>query len=207
MNYSISNTESKKESSNSKPLFSYLLTPDTPSPCTNYTVKSYIDKIIKTYSTTAFERFENTNKYLNSMLILTKDKGYKQLDYNLMMQHRIKDDINFKNSYIRFAYESIQDAVPIFTTNTLTSDYHPYSAKGILNDRLSTNTLLEQEEAFDKMIFEGYSKLENAHVDFYKSRLFRDDKLTRDSRASIVAYEPHKTFVPHFHKLEIYLYI
>lgn len=183
--------------------FSYLLTPDTPPTCNNYTLNSYIKKIIETYSATAFERYENTASYLNSMLLMTKDQGYKQLDYNLMMQHRIKDDINFKNSYIRFAYENIPTPMPIFTTNTLDSQYHPFSSKGILNDRLDKETLIEQEYAFDKMVFDGYTKLENAHVDFYKSRLFREDKLTKEKKASIVAYEPHKTFVPHFHKLEI----
>lgn len=199
MNY---NTETEKIHS-CQLSFSYLLTPDTLSTCTNYTIKNYIENIKETYSSLAFERFENTKDYCNALILKTETHGYRHMDYNLLMQHRIKDDINFKNSYIKYAYESIRNPMPIFTTNTLSGQHHPFNSNGIINPILDRNTLIELQYAFDKMVFDGYSKLESAHVDFYKSRLFRDDRLTRDNRASIVAYEPHKTFVPHFHKLEI----
>jgi hypothetical protein len=72
-----------------------------------------------------------------------------------------------------------------------------------LNPSLYTDTPEEQEEAFDAMVFNAYKKLEESRNDFYKSRLFRDDRLTKNKRASIIAYEPHKTFTPHVHRLEI----
>lgn len=185
-------------------LFSYLITPDTNK--TNIKksiIQNHIFTIKDTFSELVLKKYKDCNDYVNSIYIKQKESGdLMKLDYKISQEYKIKDDINYKNSYINYAYEKLETPTSIFTTNTLKSDYHPFSKNGTTLNPILENTN-NPKEAFDKMVFDGYVKLEEAREDFYKQRVFRDDKLTKDKRALILAIEPHKTFVPHTHKLEI----
>jgi len=181
-------------------LFSYSITPDK---LKKQDIKNYINHLKSSFSNIVLKKYSNTNEYVNNIYIKSNNNGQiKQLDYKSVQEYSIKDDINYKNSYVKYAYEIIKNPSPIFITNSLKSEYHPFSRNGT-----KLNPILEKaknpKEAFDKMVFDGYVKLEEAREAFYKNRLFNKGGLTKDKRALILAVEPHKTFVPHTHKLEI----
>lgn len=156
---------------------------------------------------------ELTNRnYINSLLLdKNSDGNLLPLNYFSIKEHKIKDDINYKNSFLDRAYNVIPNATPIFFTNTLPSEYHPYIDKGKkLNPEFLGDLVLEDFETedeirdyFDKKIIEGYAKLHRFERNFYKQKIFRDNKLTKENRARITALEPHNSLVPHLHKLEI----
>ena len=181
-------------------LFSYSIIPDA---VKKRDVQFYIDYVKSKYSDLVLKKYNSTNEYVNNIFIKSSSTGQiNQLNHKSVQEYKIKDDINYKNSYVKYAYETIPNPSPIFITNTLKSDYHPFVKNG-----KEVNPILKKSgdfrEAFDKMIFDGYSKLEEAREAFYKNRLFKSGSLTKDKRALILAVEPHKTFVPHTHKLEV----
>jgi len=185
-------------------LFSYSITPDKDIKL--YKIEdtyNYISYLKSSFSDIVMNKYTNTNDYINNIFIKSKiNNQINQLDYKKVQEYKIKDDINYKNSYVKYAYETIDNPASIFVTNTLDSNYHPFFKKGtILNPILENSN--DIKETFDKMVFDGYVKLEEAREDFYKSRLFRQGGLIKESRALILAIEPHKTFIPHTHKLEV----
>ncbi len=206
-NHAIKNTSKILKNDYAFPLsFSYLLTTDKIiKPSTKEIINYHILNQREKFTNLSLERFKSTKEYVGSIVLQSKESGQMRfLDYDTIMENRIKDDINYKNSYIKYAYEKIDNATPIFVTNTLKSEYHPFRRDGGINQLLlSAKTAKDKEKAFDYLVFKGYQKLEESRHDFYKQRLFREDKLHNEERASIIAYEPHKTFVPHVHKLEI----
>jgi len=184
--------------------FSYSITPDkVKKTYKKQDTYNYITHLKSSFSDVVMNKYINTNDYINNIFIKSNFDGkINQLDYKKVQEYKIKDDINYKNSYIKYAYENIENATPIFITNTLKSEYHPFFKKGTILNPLLENSI-NIKCAYDRMIFDGYVKLEEARADFYKSRLFRKGSLTKDKRALILAIEPHETFVPHTHKLEI----
>jgi len=196
-----------KNALNASLLFSYLISPDTNKKEVKKVdkkriIQDYIYQTKSKFYKQVLKKHKNYNDYINAIFIKCS-AGFIKLDYKKSQEYKIKDDINYKNSYIKYAYEKLKNPMSIFTTTTLNSNkYHPF-----FNDGKILNPILENsdnpKQAFDKMIYDGYTKLEEAREDFYKQRVFRDDKLTKDKRALILAIEPHKTFVPHTHKLEI----
>ena len=186
-------------------LFSYLITPDRDEKKNNKRIiEDYIYRTKSEFYKLVLKKYKNCNEYVNSIFIKQKSTGeLMQLDYKKSQEYKIKDDINYKNSYIKYAYEKINNPTSIFTTNTLNSDkYHPFFKNGTVLNPILENAD-DPKDAFDRMVFDGYSKLEESKEDFYKQRVFREGKLTKDKRALILAIEPHKSFVPHTHKLEI----
>lgn len=186
-------------------LFSYLITPDAnKKEDKKRIIKDYIYSTKSEFYKLVLKKYKDCNEYVNSIFIKKKSTGeLMRLDYKKSQEYKIKDDINYKNSYINYAYEKINNPTSIFLTSTLNSDkYHPFFKNGTVLNPILENAD-DPKEAFDKMVFDGYVKLEEAREDFYKQRVFRDDKLTKDKRALILAIEPHQSFVSHTHKLEI----
>jgi len=181
-------------------LFSYSISPDKSK---IDVAKDYIFHLKSYFSDIVLDKYLNTNDYVNNIFIKSKnDNQIKQLDYKSVQEYKIKDDINYKNSYLKYAYETIENPSSIFTTHSLKSEYHPFSKKGTVLNPILENSV-DLKEAFDRMVFDGYVRFEDANKAFYKGRLFKKGNLTKDKRSLILAIEPHKTFVPHTHKLEV----
>lgn len=150
--------------------------------------------------------------YITSILLDKNGKGNPiPLNYDNLQEQKIKDDINYKNSFVLKAYDNILNATPIFITITLPSEYHPFTENG---KRVNPNffndvdlelfdTLEDYLNHYDKMVLEGYIKLNEFERDFYKQEIFKNKRLNSSNRARITAFEPHDSLVPHLHKLEV----
>jgi len=203
--FKIMDKKGKSEAS----LFSYSITPDgnkkeVKKVDKKRLIQDYIYQTKIKFYKQVLTKYKNCNDYIDTIFIKQKATGkLMKLDYKKSQEYKIKDDINYKNSYIKYAYEKFNNSMPFFITNSLDSkNYHPFFRNGTVLNPILENAD-DPKEAFDRMIFNGYVKLEEARKDFYKQRVFRNGKLTKDKRALILAIEPHKTFVPHTHKLEI----
>ena len=167
-----------------------------------------------------YVRKELRNKdFINKLLVDRKGNGnLVSLDYFSIKEKKIKDDINYKNSFIKKAYDNIPNATPIFLTSTLPTEYHPFIEngkklnkeffKGLDLDGMDLDNLDKDDidyllEHYDKKIYEGYKKLHNSELEFYKQEIFKKNALNRKNRARITALEPHDSLVAHLHKLEI----
>jgi len=199
------NNNVNKSSLSSSLLFSYLITPDREKKVDKKKlINDYIYSIKSKFYALVLKKYKNCNDYIDTIFIKQKVTGQlMKLDYKKSQEYKIKDDINYKNSYINYAYETINNPTSIFTTGTLKSDkYHPFFRKGTVLNPILENAE-DPKEAFDKMVYDGYTKLEEAKEDLYKQRVFRGNKLTENKRALILAIEPHQSFVAHTHKLEV----
>lgn len=199
-------------------MFSYILSADQENNNKIFNcLNNYIERNIINYSKKYIETEDSLKNFLSSIVIENKvDNSIKVLDYNEIKQAMIRNDINYKNSFVNLSYEVISNPVSIFSTITLGSSFHPFK-----NNKINCSffddidfELLESFETdeeknnflidfYDFKVLKGYFLLQDYERNFYKQRVFRNDKLNNNERSRITAVEPHKSQVAHQHKLEI----
>lgn len=195
--------------------FSYSLNADFFQSTFEQTINSHISSMKDDYQNHYLSRENDLRKFLNSIVLRDlKTNRISMMNYEETKQGKVRDDINYKNSFIQFAYDDIENATPIFQTVTVGSSHHPFKYfdknfvlnNNFLNDfeKDSFESKQEMKDYFDKKVFESYKLLNEFERNFYKQKLFRAGALTSDNRARILAYEPHKnSLVAHLHKLEV----
>lgn len=139
-------------------------------------------------------------EYTESLVLVGRETGkVRTIDYKVLEQRKNSEMKNYKNSYIKFAYEAIPNAMPIFFTTTLPSYLHPFDDKGRMHDDYINKKKVNK--VFDYKIYRGYVLLEKFMRNFYKQAVFKT--LTSGKRARVSTFEGTKNWVAHIHVLEI----
>lgn len=170
----------------SLPLFSYYISADQ---------RINHKKWYQDYSNQMAKARENysKNKYL-----ISKD-GVQVVNYNEMIKRKVNEEINYKNSFIQYATEEIQNSCILMETITLDSQYHE---KGD-NKFLKVNDKIQRQDRLEFMHYQGLKKIQLFNRTFFKNKVFTKGKLDKYNRASITALEPHKDWTPHLHRCTI----
>jgi len=177
------------------PLFSYSVSTDIKkSPIT-----SQLNQLKFKYKNITIDKEKAKRNYLSNRVVKSKD-GINIIDYDERIKRDINEDINYKNSFIDYSYDSIKNCSPFFITLTLGGDYH-LKTKGQNNKELQGLEGKELAKAISFLHYKGYSKIRAFSPTLRGNRIFRNNQLTTQNRASITALEPHKDWTPHEHQL------
>lgn len=177
------------------PLFSYSLSADL--------IDIDIIKILKLIKTDSKHQFKASKQkqksYLSNLLIKSKD-GFKQINYDDMVKRSINEDINYKNSFIKYSYDCIDNCSPVFITLTLDAHYH-LNVSGKRNPIFNGLTEDETKETLKRLHYDGYNLIKKFSRTLFANKIFKTGKLDKLNRSYISALEPHKDWTPHEHQL------
>lgn len=177
------------------PLFSYSLSADL----INIDVINIL-KLIKNKAEAQFKASKQKQKsYLSNLLIKSKD-GFKQINYDDMVKRSINEDINYKNSFIKYSYDCIDNCSPVFITLTLDAHYH-LNVSGKRNPIFNGLTEDETKQTLQRLQYDGYSLIKKFSRTLFANKLFKTGKLDKLNRSYISALEPHEDWTPHEHHL------
>jgi len=193
MDYTQKNT--KKSNSSKTPLFSYSISTDIK----KTSIIPALNEFKYTYKKVAIDKEKAKRNYLSNRIVKSSDR-MSIIYYDERVKRDINEDINYKNSFIEYSYDSIKNCSPFFITLTLDGNYH-LKSKGKINEELQGLEGRELNEAINFLHYKGYSKIRAFNPILRGNRVFRNNKLTTKNRASITALEPHKDWTPHEHQL------
>lgn len=187
-----------------KPLFSYTKNPVVNQKPQKVAFKYYLKKIQNIYQGMHLDKKINRDKFESSIILRTEKDGFIKSEKTLEQRElqKVANTVNKKNSFIKYAMETIPNPAPIFITHTVNGHLHPVTQQQ-LNPCLTGASVEGLGEEFDRMIYDGLQALTNFKDKQLKYNLYKKDKLNKKNRASIMAYEPMKTWVPHLHDLSI----
>jgi len=177
------------------PLFSYSVSADT----FKNTPRVLLPYLKSNYRTIAKEAKMKQKQFLSNRVIKSKD-GFQTINYDDRVKRDINEDINYKNSFIEYSYDNIENCTPMFITLTLSGEYHMESKKEI-NPLLQGLEGRELEEGMGYLHYKGYQKIKSFYRKLLKNRLFKTGKLDKTNRSCITALEPHKDWTAHEHQL------
>lgn len=114
-------------------LFSYVISADKRIPLSKdqkivfrNTLKMIIKNKKQLHSSSYLQKIEKSNDFVSSLYVINKNTDSKlRLDPEIIQQNKIKEDINYKNSFLEKSFEKTVNPTIVLSTATNGSKFHP----------------------------------------------------------------------------------